>query len=358
MLTGKMNEVSKAIEDTIIEVFPTQYLIKLLSSRITLQDLTNQILVECCKYAYDQTQEKHSLDYYLGGAVHAEDSERMMHQRTIDYIRDKKTIYYQILGFDAKHLVPEKMQSIKAKLEGHKFTDFQFWEICNVHDMQLVKAIIEKRIGKPNFSTDKIEAYAKEYNNFLVERQKDWEVKRSNPLFDFLAFFTLEWKYSFEFIYELAAEMANANIKNIPDMRQRIALFAGQFTLVSDLIIANPEIMPTPITTENRMILVRRKFLPDVVESDTEEFEKIRYLFMQAQVVVASMLLRMTLGGVHLRAWFVAHTDESDWLSVFQEYNIFQVFNSEKIWDKKVSRRLKDIYNAVSMDYKNPEIRS
>ena len=66
----------------------------------------------------------------------------------------------------------------------------------------------------------------------------------------------------------------------------------------------------------------------------------------------------MTLGGVHLRAWFVAHTDESDWLSVFQEYNIFQVFNSEKIWDKKVSRRLKDIYNAVSMDYKNPVIRS
>lgn len=358
MLTEKMKEVSKKIAGTIIQVFPRQYLINLFSSGITLEDLTNQILVECCKCAYDQTQEKHSLDYYLGGAAKAEDNDRMMHQRTIDYIREKKSIYYQTLGLDVKDLFLEKKKTMKTKLEGHKFTAFQFWEICNIHDMQLVKAITERRIGKPNFTTEKIEEYATAYNDFCIECQKDWESKGSNLLFDFLALFTLEWKYSFEFNYELAAEMANANIKNIPSMKDRIALFTGQHLIFSNLVNTNPEIVSGLITIENRMILIRKKFLSNILESDLEQFEKIRCQYMQAQVIVASILFRMTLGGVPLREWFITYTDESDWLSVFQKYNIFQVFNSKKTWNKKVSSRLKDIYNMVSIDYKNPVIRS
>lgn len=49
---------------------------------------------------------------------------------------------------------------------------------------------------------------------------------------------------------------------------------------------------------------------------------------------------------------------EQDWLSVMEEYNAFQAFVSNKKWNKKKLRIVKDIYNEISFDYKNHEIRS
>jgi len=54
-------------------------------------------MTECCKYAYDKTQEKHSLAYYLGGAASAGDDKRMVLQRTIGYINECCLIDYNYL---------------------------------------------------------------------------------------------------------------------------------------------------------------------------------------------------------------------------------------------------------------------
>ena len=56
MLNEKMKAVQIAIEQ-IINSFPKDYLNIVFGDRIIKEDLILQIMLECCKYAYDSTAE-------------------------------------------------------------------------------------------------------------------------------------------------------------------------------------------------------------------------------------------------------------------------------------------------------------
>lgn len=361
MLTDRMIAVAQAVQNQILTVFPEEYLQKTFSGKITLKDIILQILVECCKYAYDNTQEKHSLDYYIGGAASVDDSERMKHQRIMNYIKDKRIILDKQLraeGWIVNDLVPKEMKDIKEKLKGHFINEFQFWEICNIHDMRLVKAIVDRRIGNANFTSQNMQEISDEYDSCLNALLKDWNGNNETPLFDFLAMFTLEWKYSFDFYYEISEFMVEERIKRISDIKNRIGLFTSPQTLYSDLLLTHPGILSGPLCVENRMMVARRKYIEDIIMADTKSFDLVKRQFAGALVIMGSMISQMTLGGIFIRKWFVEKTEIKDWLSVFKEYDVFQVFISPKQWDKKKTRFVKDIYNVMSMDYKNPDFRS
>lgn len=361
MLTRKMNEVAQVIFRQIIKVFPKEYLRHTFSGKITINDVILQILVECCKYSYDNTLEKHSLDYYIRGSSFSDDSERMMHQRTMNYIRDKKAVQNQLLeseGWYVDGLVPEKMESIKDKLKGHSINSFQFWEICNVHDVRLVKAVVDKRIGKDNFTSKNMQELSEEYDSVLAKFQTDWNKNSTNGLFDFLAVFTLELKYSFDFYYEIADMMEKRNKTTIPKLKERVGLFSSPLVLYSDLLITHPGIIPGPMLAESRMLLTRRKYIEDIIGADEDTFKVIMGQIQEAIVITCAMLNQMTLYGEQIRKWFIQHTNQDDWLSVFKAYDVFQTINFRKEWSKKKTRYVKNIYNAMSLDYKNPEFRS
>ena len=99
MLNEKMKAVQIAIEQ-IINGFPKDYLNTVFGDRIIKEDLILQIMLECCKYAYDSTAEKHSIRYYCKNVEkNEEDYFRMNLQRSICKIynyREKEYEYKKI----------------------------------------------------------------------------------------------------------------------------------------------------------------------------------------------------------------------------------------------------------------------
>lgn len=365
MLNDKMHAIAKTIEEVIIHTLPVEYQLFLFEGKITLGDIVGQVLVECCKYAYDNTAEKHSLNYYLKNieaSTEIEDSERMVRKRTMDYIQERRTIQYDAFlsrGVPLDGLKSPNMKNIEDRLTGYKINAFQFWEINNVHDMQLVKAIVERRILKKNFSNDMFRDYAAEYDDTFVQFSKEWNSGNENALFDFLSMFTLEWKYSFNFFYELANEMVRSNVSEIPDMKRRIVAFCGNPAINSLLLQIDPRLVGGTIHMDSRMLVSRRKYIHDIVTAPKDEFEEDLTRFLESLVVVASMLKFMTYRNIPIREWFIQNSTPDDWVTVFRDYDLFQAFVPDKNWtDKKKIRYVKDMYNKISFDYKNPENRS
>lgn len=361
MLTDEMKSMAYLINKEILKIFPYEYIKDVCSGEITMKEIIDQIMIECCKYAYDNSLETHSLDYYLGGATNANDSDRMMYQRVLDYVRNKREIEQielEKIGINKYGDQIKYRYEIMDKIRGHELNKFHFWELQNIHDMHLVKAIVDKRIGKGNFTLDNMQEYSNEYDCFVDSIIKDWYEEHKNSLFDYFAFFTLEWKYSFDFYYEIADAISCMKKRNIENMRNWIALFSAPLVIYSDLLLTHPGVVPGRITSNNRMLTTRRKYIEYIVESDSPDYETVKKQFMGANVIICTILERVTIGGKNLQHWFLENTVEQDWLSVMEEYNAFQAFISNKKWDKKKLRIVKDIYNEISFDYKNHEIRS
>lgn len=365
MLNEKMYAVAVAIEEVIIRTLPISYQLFIFEGKITLKDIIGQVLVECCKYAYDITAEKHSLNYYLKNAnskTDTEDSERMTLKRTMDYIQERRTIEYEAFlnsGVSLDGLKAHEMSNIKDRLAGYSINSFQFWEINNVHDMQLVKAIVERRISEKNFNKKKFRGYAAEYDKTILQFSNDWNGSKENVLIDFLVMFTLEWKYSFDFFYELANEMVRCNVSEIPDMKRRIATFCRGGAINSLLLQSEPRLVGGTIHMDSRMLVSRRKYIHDIVTVPENEFETDLTRFVECLVVVANMLTQMTYRKIPIREWFIQNSTPDDWANVFRDYDIFQAFVPIKDWtDTKKIRYVKEMYSKVSMDYKNPENRS
>lgn len=365
MLNEKMQSVAKSIEEVITKILPATYSTFVFDERNTIEEIIGQILIECCKYAHDNTAERHSLNFYmkqLDPTGDVDDSERMMYKRTVDYINERRANLHEVLlnrGIIIEGLLSKNMDTIADRLSGYKFNSFQFWEIRNVHDMRLVKAIVERRILKKNFNNNLFKEYADEYDNTFISFLKDSGSSEENAVFSFLTMFTLECKYSFSFFYELATEMVKCKVSEIPDVRKRIGTFCSNQSVNSLLVKINPKLLGGTIDMESRMLLLRRKYIQYIVTSPEDELELDLVRFRESLFIVAAMLTRMTYQEIPIREWFIQNTTSNDWISVFRHYDVFQAFVPNKDWtDKNKIRYVKELYNIMSYDYKNPENRS
>ena len=348
-----MQEVFKAIKQVITNVFPDEYIFFLLEDKIDLDDLVMQILFECCKFAYDSTAKKSSLRAHMTSP--GRDDERMLYQRTVKKINDYRMQEYltrkEQIGIELDGLLPPKMKDIKEKIEGYQFNDFQYWEINNVHDMRLVSAIADNKILSKNFSKQLFITYANEYDDIICTMKEKSEEGPEGMVFGSLALFTLAWKYAFDFYYNVAVEMDRIGQKHIEDVKRKCSLFCGPVGLISEL---PPQYTGGIIHTDSRMILIREKFVSSFL--DLSETDEVRY--REALVTVSSMLMRMTYQGTNIRKWFVENTTVEDWASVMEEYDVFQIFVSNKNWTNKRIRYVKEIYKKLRQTHKNPDFRS
>lgn len=353
MLNDKMQKVFKTIKQVITGTLPDNYIFFLLEDKIDLDDLVMQILFECCKFAYDSTAKKSSLRAHM--ASPELDDERMLHQRTVQKINGYRMQEYltrkEQIGIELDGLLPPNMKDIREKIEGYQFNDFQYWEINNVHDMRLVSAIADNKILSKNFTKQIFIEYANEYDDVIRTMKEKSEEGPEGMVFGSLALFTLAWKYAFDFYYNVAVEMDRTGQKHIDDVERKCSLFCGPVGLVSAL---PPQYTGGIIHTDSRMILIRDKFVSSFL--DLSETDEARY--REALVTVSSMLMRMTYQGTNIRKWFVENTTVEDWALVMEEYNVFQIFVSNKNWTNKRIRYVKEIYMALRQTNKNPDFRS
>lgn len=90
-MNDKIIQIGSAITNYVITEFDTEYLHSVFVGVIDIDDLVDQVILECIKKAFDVTEEKHSLRYYfkINGDESKEDV-RMRFSRLMDIVKDAK----------------------------------------------------------------------------------------------------------------------------------------------------------------------------------------------------------------------------------------------------------------------------
>ena len=355
MLTAKMQEIDLFLRQVIHTVFPSEYIRYIFDGIICEDDVVIQVLLECCKCAYDKTAEKKSIRAHL-----AEDSDeddiRMQVQRSnekINKYRRAEYEYHKQSGLEIDGLLAPDMKSIDTRLDGYKYNDFQFWEIQNVKDMKLVWHIVNKSITRKNFTSYDIENDSEQYDDIIKELRET-----RDEIFYSLAFFTLEWKYHFEFFYALATEMSMKQMKSIPDLQRKISLLCGRPHITSILSIIAPK-LGSSVITDSRMLVQRFKMIHEVVSNAAADVPQSNLHRYQEAIVLSTLVRTQTIyRDIPLMDWFCENTSKDDWKSVFQKYNAFQIYNPNKLWTGSIVRNLKYLYQESSIKLDFPEKRS
>ncbi|MBR2805009.1 MAG: hypothetical protein IKE20_07745 [Eggerthellaceae bacterium] len=367
MLSEKMDKVAIAIVEVLVKELSVCDQLFLFDGRTNVYDLAKEVMSVCCRDAYHFQAAKHSLRHYLEDEGFGKESDhwhaaRMRSQRTLNYINERRAItavHHKGAGHCADGLEPPPMDEIADKLDGYKLDAFQFWEIGNVHDMRLVKAIVDRRFSRKNYSADDIARDFAEYDQVIEEKKAVWnEAKGEVAYLAYLAFQTLESKYSPEFVYRIACEMARSGKFELPNLGRRVMAYCGEVGGYSCLDLARRS-QVSHIGFDCALISRRNDYLREIISYDGNELElSLRHAF-EARVVVALMGSRMTYQGMPIQRWFNENTSVDDWLSVSRYCSYFDVWDNNKdLSDKKVVRNIKRIYSAISWDYKNPDFRS
>lgn len=365
MKNKDMLAVFNTIQDVIERTFPPDYLAFVYSDeKIDSQLIALQVMMECCKFAHDETSEKHSLRYFLQKeGKDSDDDYRMMIQRTLRNINNFRRAEYHFrksnYGHDLPGLLPKEMSSIKNKIDGYEYNAFQYWEINDVHELNIVDAIFNGRISKKNFTNEKFLRYVKAYDDEITDFYKKSSDSDEQYVFSALALFTLEWKYSLDYYYLLAAEAEKNNVKEIGPIKKKCCLFGGTVRFYPEIGLVMLGIVPPElIVFESRMLVLRQHFKREFVSSTPQEFEVVERRYLNALTIVYCLLTRMTFRGVNVRDWFKQNTGIEEWADVMREYDVWECFVPNKHWTNKRIKFVKEIYARTYTNMKNPENRS
>ena len=355
-----MTAVANEIGDRIFKNYDEEYLRLLFSGGLVVEDVIFQVLVECCRFAYLWNAEKHPLKYYVERDGLELELARKNAERIIDYIRGhfeleekrlKETINVDILKPDLK------LRKQANRYPNYELSEFQYWELQNIHDMELIKAIVERRIraSNKNFTSDRFITMASQYDAIIANQRKNYKKNPDSTVFSTLALFTLETKYSFEFFYMLATEMEAARVTQIPGMKDRLMATAGQYKCTSCL----PDICPNYACDDDRfvqdpMILQRQRFAKKIVNHPEDGCGELwLWRIIEANVLANAVQSHIRLNGKPMRTWFAEDTDIDDWASVFEVYDVFSLFTEEKRWSLAKIRAVRKMYEGLSANYKS-----
>lgn len=361
-LTPKMHKIADDIGQVICDHYDNEYLSVLFSSGFRIEDIIIQVLVLCCRYAYLTTAEKHPLKYYIDQDNLDLELARKELKRVFDYVNEKFHLesirLMQTLG-DSFPRPEMNLTKKPGRYPEYEFSAFQYWEGRNIHDMGLVKAIIERRIpSSKKVSVDRFLEFSDDYDNAVKAQKELFGTSAENTVFSSLQFFTLQTKYSFDYFYELANQMESLNITDFPDMRNRLMAIAGSYKC--DAIL--PDINPNAAADEDRMIqypliIQRQRFTKHIV-SDPEDglVSQILGATLEAGVLINAIRSHMHIGGIRLPLLVAQETTIDDWASVFELFNVFQTFVPDKDWTDQKIKSVRKMYDLTSLDYKRIQL--
>lgn len=234
-MNDKILQIGSAITQFLFEMYPSKYIHSVFSGKLDVDDFVDQVILEYIKNAFDNTQEKHSLRFFLKKNGYDDNNDidiRMRYSRLMALVNEakKKEIehlksYGVDIGDDETSL---EMNNIADKLDGYKLSEMNFFEITNVGELDLIKAIIHHRIS----STKKIPNsrfidIANQYDKFVLSWKEQCKDSDKKMVFNSLAYYTIEWKYQFNFLYHCLKEMEVAGIKQESKVIPKIGMLFG-----------------------------------------------------------------------------------------------------------------------------------
>ncbi len=311
----------------------------------------NYVSFEFIKHAYFESLEKHPLRYYIGYSIDdISHSERMRYARVNKYVQKYKKLNYDIL-FEKYKMWPDKrkeldvllskdMSNIKNRIDGYELTEMEMFEYTNIMELQVIKSITEHRLySSKKVSNSKFVEILSEYDKWVKELIHRSKKNAEEMMFSTMAFFTLEWKYSLEFVYLVADYMEKAQITDV----DFYTLWAFALPLTFSSRLGNT------IFGDNRMVKERQNLIKDFFVEGKANSEIEWYRTKYVEIVGLSILFNnmTSIDGGLYKDWFKENTDMEDWASFAEEYNIFDAWH-EKNWTNKKIQNARKILKLIS----------
>ncbi len=340
--------VGSAISEYIIEEFPRKYLENVFGGSLEIDDLIDQVILECIKFAYDSTQEKHSIRYYLKQNADEENADvRMKYSRLMSIVNEAKKnelAFFRQAGYDVREHEVQDMVNMPDKLEGYKLSEMNFFEITNVGELELIKAIINHRIMyAKKIPNDKFKEIANQYDKYVLTWRELSQDNDKNMVFYSLAYFTIEWKYAFNFLYSCLDTMDKAGIWDEDEIISRIGMLFGYKSFSSALGF--------DVSIDSRMIGFREKLIPLFLNSARAENQ-----YSEMLALVAWITKNIRIDDLPIKEWFIKNTTLEDWASFVKEYDVFKHVPAHKNWSGKYIAMMRRLMARVFPE--NPEKRS
>lgn len=315
-------------------------------SPFNIEDLRDCILTEIIKDAYYESEKKQSLRANRGTD---DDSIRMRDSRTMAYAQHYRNLQYNhvVQRTDVKipELLPDDVQSMDGKIDGHKITRMQYFELSTMAEQPLLKSIISKRIcDVKKISNDMFVEYMQEYDKLVNELITKLDGDDEDVIFATLALFTLEWKYNVELFYSCAVEAEKHNTKDVP--LERLAI------LCAELAVPIPPECTTIINTESRFILHRLELVPLLYDDPDGLWEEIRdklWNYFVAKYYIEKEIVHKW----SMPEYFATHISRDKWAAFFREHYDLRKIYVKKEWTNK---RIRYVRKVIEIMVKNMDV--
>ena len=195
-MTDKMKFAKGVLLMLTTHNFDNDYLDRVFDGVIDMETFGDMLVVEFIKRAYDKAAPTYPLRHFIPYGADANDV-RMLYSRVMAYVqryRDQEyTEMSQRKGIDTailEALKPQQMDTIEQRLEGYKFTEEQFLELTTIHDLQIVKAFVAKRIASTKkISNAQFMSYMQEYEEWVASIKERQSGSDEDVLFSAIAYF-------------------------------------------------------------------------------------------------------------------------------------------------------------------------
>ena len=232
------------------------------------------------------------------------------------------------------------MDTIDKRLKGRRLTEMNYYEHQNIHDLELIKAIVERRIvSSKKVSNAHFQEMFEQYDKLvesLIERSK---LSDKDMVFASLALFTLEWHYPLEMFYELSCLMEEEEIDSVD--QDSLILTCCSVSIESRF--------GGWYSTDSRMVKERMMILPYLFGKKTRDFERetMKSLIKEILVVIVQFteLMGANDGGTY-KDWFRKESSIEDWASFFRFYDIFAIWQ-KKEWTRKRIQNVRYLFDMT-----------
>ncbi len=299
------------------------------------------IALEFVKYSFDYSDPQFPLRHFLRDVD--DDSERMLQQRIMQYVLKYKKQEIEMKGGDISpndKFANLNMDEIDSKLKGYRITEMNYFEQQNIHDLEIIKSIVERRIvSSKKVSNARFVEIMEQYDEFvesLIERSKKSD---KDMVFASLAFFTLEWHYPIEFFYFLANIMEEERIDAID--QDALVLLCGYVNIESRF--------GGWFSTESRMVKGRILVSPLLFGREADRFsrETMKDLLKEILVLITKYteVVEVEDGRLY-KDWFREESSLTDWASFFRFYDVFAIWQ-RKEWTPKRIQKMRYLFEST-----------
>lgn len=328
--------------------FPSIFSIK--NPYISIEDIVDFVLYEGIKEAYDNYAEKKSIRQHMIENNMDTDADRRRLSRQFQYAqyyRDYQNERLGKLGFYSEELAEKSMEDFNNRITGHLITAMNFQELKNMLDIPILEKIIGLKIGSSKkISNQSFKELMIEYEDYIDNLENSMDTPEE-IVYNTELYFTLEWKYSIDLIYDITLEAEKLGYPK----------FVSESTA---FLMGTVNIFPTDwyngiISTECRMIYKRPDLVPLVFrygQADSEKFihdcadlYRIReiFRFINSDKKIYELVVKTTIRD---RAEFIKNRQ---W--------IWKKRIKEKEWTPDRIRYARKIFDKTYLKHETPSIK-